>query len=625
MDPRMSLNHEEALAHKTNMTTQSCPITRSRHPLVRPTHSGADGAGKVLTDSEARAIDVNHESDNVSLRRMKTEGSVTDFAPFNIQASELTGPQSGKQISDKNTRLPTSERIRNALRREPTLGSRIIEATVQSAHPDYRSKKFLPRTEIQRLLTTDSVEKELTQCKRWRRNPIIGLLRPRKPNFQEEAQIICGKPDRKPEANPVGKTYQKIFAILVLLKRASSIVSFLHKVCDDDLPLRLGDKVKTNVLTVITKNGEKVSLYGFRQKQSFYDKFIEKQWLTSNDTRPAFAVKKIRRDKPPRKARIDPNHEAVVSRDLKDRHPNLISLLATYKHHGDYHFIFPWAEADLKGYWETINPKPWGADRDATLKWLGIQCQGLADGLSSIHLYSTASSSLHGRFTPPPDNISENADRVLFGRHGDIKPENILWYPEIPSTPETIRGILKITDFGFSEFSSKPKVDRERRGFIANSPSYRAPEIDMSTGDGLIGPSYDVWALGCIYLEFLAWWLGGWDYVQSFAERRLDYDVAHWKGRTTNHRTDGFFLITNFKVPEKERVEVRKSVKEFMDEAHDHRDSNDLIRAFIELIRTEMLVVESQLEKRSTSESISSSLATMLISQWGEMGSSLMA
>ncbi|KAF5966593.1 kinase [Fusarium coicis] len=619
MDPSMQLNHEKVPARTSNMKTQSWPQMHSRHPLAggfRSIHLGAGGIREGLTDTEAREPNGNHESDKIYLRRMRTEPSVTGFAPLNIQASELTGLQSGKQISGTNIRLPRSGRIRNPLRREPALGDRIIKATVRSAHPDYRSKKFLPRNEIQRLLTTDAVEKELTQCNRWRRYPIIKLLRPRKPNFQEEAQIICGKSDRELGANPVCKTYQKIFVILVLLKRASLIVSFLHKVCDDDLPLRLDDKVKAKVLTVITKNGERVSLYGFKQKQSFYDKFIEKQWLvlspyfrscsrtkdttqelseyhippftslslaaeggfswvfkvgihgdhhdfkTSNDTRQAFAVKKIKRGKPPHKARIDPNHEAIVSRDIKDRHPNLVSLLVTYKHHGDYHFVFPWAEADLKGYWETINPKPSGADRNATLKWLVTQCKGLADGLSSIHCYSTTSSNLHGRSTPPPDNFSENAIHVLFGRHGDMKPENILWYPEIPSTPETVGGILKITDFGFSEFSSKPKVDRERRGFIVNSPSYRAPEIDVTTGDGLIGPSYDVWALGCIYLEFLAWWLGGRDYVQSFANRRLDFDIAHWKGRTTNYRTDGFFLIINFQVPDKERVEVRKSVNE---------------------------------------------------------------
>jgi serine/threonine protein kinase len=120
--------------------------------------------------------------------------------------------------------------------------------------------------------------------------------------------------------------------------------------------------------------------------------------------------------------------------------------------------------------------------------------------------------------------------------------------------------ILKITDVGFSESSSKSHVDGERRGFIANSPSYNAPKMDISTADNLGGPSYDIWALGGIYLEFLVWWLGGWDYVQSFAGRRLDYDIAQRAQDAS--KVMGSFFVTDFEVPEKERVEVRKSVNE---------------------------------------------------------------
>ncbi|KAL9562653.1 hypothetical protein ACKAV7_013217 [Fusarium commune] len=563
MDPSMSLNHEEALAH---MTTQSEPIIRSRHSLVggfHTSHSGADGATDGFTDAEARGPVGYHEPDKVSLRRMKTEGSVTEFAPSQMQASELTGLQFDKQIRDINKKLPTPGRISDALRGEPNLRVRIMSATVQSAHPEYRSKRFLPRNEIPKLLTREAVEKELAQCDRWLRYPIIRLLRPRMPNFQEEAQIICGIADRDLGANTVCKTYQKIFTILVLLKRSSLIISFLEKnVCDDDLPLKLGDKTNTDVFTVITDNGKKVTLHGFRQKKSFYDKFIEKQWIL------AFAIKRIKPSTSLHKARINPEDEATVLRKLKDRHPYLISLLATYHHHDGYHFIFPWAEADLQGYWKMINPKPFGADRDRTLKWLGIQCKGLADGLSSIHCYPTTSFSLHGRFTPPPDNprivgnVAENAIHELFGRHGDMKPENILWFPERPSIPGTLGGILKITDFGFTEFSTKSEVDPARRGFIVNSPTYRAPEIDISSDNGLIGPSYDIWALGCIYLEFLAWWLGGWDYVHSFAKRRLGHDVIFWGGRKEGHRTDAFFSIIQFEETGRYRAEVRKSVNE---------------------------------------------------------------
>ncbi|EWG48695.1 hypothetical protein FVEG_16306 [Fusarium verticillioides 7600] len=186
MDPSMQLNHEKAPARTSNMTTQSWPQMHSRHPLAggfRSIHSGAGGIREGLTDTEARGPDGNHKSNKVYLQRIRTEPSVTKFAPSNIQASELTGSQSGKQISSTNIRLLRSDHICNALRREPTLGDHIIKATVQSAHSDYRSKKFLLRNEVQRLLMTDAVEKELTQCNRWQRYLIIRLLHLHKPNF----------------------------------------------------------------------------------------------------------------------------------------------------------------------------------------------------------------------------------------------------------------------------------------------------------------------------------------------------------------------------------------------------------------------------------------------------------
>ncbi len=40
--------------------------------------------------------------------------------------------------------------------------------------------------------------------------------------------------------------------------------------------------------------------------------------------------------------------------------------------------------------------------------------------------------------------------------------------------------------------------------------------------------SCDVWSLGCIYLEFLAWFFGGWQYVDRFLDSRLARDNVFW-------------------------------------------------------------------------------------------------
>jgi serine/threonine protein kinase len=147
-------------------------------------------------------------------------------------------------------------------------------------------------------------------------------------------------------------------------------------------------------------------------------------------------------------------------------------------------------------------------------------------------------------FTKVPTPDSKEVCQ-LFGRHGDIKPENILWFSGPRPFTENYKGILKITDFGIAEFSTKPAVDRKRRGDTPNSATCCAPEIDLpvQVGGGLINPSYDVWALGCVYLELITWWLGAWEYVEKFAPRRLMPDLFHWLNSRLPLSSDKFFTV----------------------------------------------------------------------------------
>lgn len=204
---------------------------------------------------------------------------------------------------------------------------------------------------------------------------------------------------------------------------------------------------------------------------------------------------------------------------------HLISLLATYEQHGKFHLIFYWAEADLLGYWKRINPEP-ATDRETVL-WLSSQCKGLAEGLAKIHRYETYSGSslLHqdsrsrteaetnANLTQVGVGIPTNPPRLLFGRHGDIKPANVLWFSN-PKDSED-KGNLKISDFGIAEFKTQSSRWTRQRGGMPNSGSYRPPECDLP--DSIISSSYDIWALGCLYLDFITWCFGGWKYVEEFA------------------------------------------------------------------------------------------------------------
>ena len=226
-------------------------------------------------------------------------------------------------------------------------------------------------------------------------------------------------------------------------------------------------------------------------------------------------------------------------------HAHLINLLATYEQTGKFYLVFPWAKADLLGYWTEENPRP--PQKKEMVTWIAEQCHGIADGLSTIHRYHTFSgkSLLHPN-SLPLDNLTEprtstkdktmNEAKVirLFGRHGDIKPNNILWFPD--QTRKGGFGILKITDFGIAHFSTKNEVSAQERDLVANSPTYRAPECDFP--GWMLSPSSDLWTLGCVYLEFIVWFIGGSTRLKQFAQDRTAFDPC-WHGFST----DTFFTI----------------------------------------------------------------------------------
>jgi serine/threonine protein kinase len=206
------------------------------------------------------------------------------------------------------------------------------------------------------------------------------------------------------------------------------------------------------------------------------------------------------------------------------KHSQIISLLATYQHCEYFHLIFPWAECDLQTYWKTKNPNP-SHDLDTVL-WMAWQCESIAEGLYYIHHHETSSvSSLFThdsvRMKIPKSPTREKSGSqfrssyVVFGRHGDIKPANLLWFRN-PRDPRD-KGTIKISDLGAGEFNTTDKP-RSTLDITGHSPVYRPPECDLRRA--VITTSYDVWTLGCLYLEFITWYVGGWKLLEEFAEIR---------------------------------------------------------------------------------------------------------
>lgn len=200
-------------------------------------------------------------------------------------------------------------------------------------------------------------------------------------------------------------------------------------------------------------------------------------------------------------------------------HPHLVTLLTTFKKGHDYHLLFHWAESDLLGFWKEQRP---GSPLDAeNLRWMIEQCRGIAHGLNRIHDYQLSlKSDLKGHIHP--DTHSSHDASHDYGRHTDIKPENFLLYRK--KGDPTDRGTIKLTDFGLCEFhkdGTRSRINKSQ--VVAITPTYRPPECDMD--QGLISRSFDIWSLGCVYLEFITWYLGGWGYLSDFMSSRKLKDI----------------------------------------------------------------------------------------------------
>lgn len=160
--------------------------------------------------------------------------------------------------------------------------------------------------------------------------------------------------------------------------------------------------------------------------------------------------------------------------------------------------IFPWAECDLDKYWED-HPVPNAGDV-GLIRWLSTQCVGIMEAVSVIH------------------NPTHLTTEKKFGRHGDIKAENILWFKSRPEDPGD-RGILVISDLGLTAINSDKSRSMQPNTGLKMTPSYRPPECDIQ--GGRISRDFDIWTLGCLYLELVCWLLRGYAGKLNFDQARM--------------------------------------------------------------------------------------------------------
>jgi len=216
-------------------------------------------------------------------------------------------------------------------------------------------------------------------------------------------------------------------------------------------------------------------------------------------------------------------------------HSHIVSMLATYTHRDVFNLVFPYAESDLYRYWER-NPGPLSDPSSVSIddmRWMSAQILGIAGAVDMIH---------------NPPHLSEFGE-TLYGRHGDIKPDNILWF----RSDKNRRGIFAITDFGLSSIHRERSRSNEPNNGTPFTPSYRPPECDMEGCH--ISRSFDIWSLGCLYLELASWILGGFKLLEQFELARMTQSMM------TGVTTSTFFDIKVLET-KKHQFMVKPSVKE---------------------------------------------------------------
>lgn len=166
-------------------------------------------------------------------------------------------------------------------------------------------------------------------------------------------------------------------------------------------------------------------------------------------------------------------HTLQAMKELDHKH--LIKAIATYTQGNDKFFLFPWADGG--NLQDMLKSNRGTLDKDL-VAWVLDQTVGLSEAIKALH------------------------DKNI--RHGDIKPSNILCLG--PGTRNLAESTLIIADVGLAkqhvEYTRyRTDTTTTRHGSITYEPPEVSPKRKLKT----LSRSYDIWSLGCVFLELIIW------------------------------------------------------------------------------------------------------------------------
>jgi serine/threonine protein kinase len=277
----------------------------------------------------------------------------------------------------------------------------------------------------------------------------------------------------------------------------------------------------------------------------------------------------------------------------------------SYQIDDHYFMIFPLAKYDMLEFWKTVPNNPTCPE---SLNWVLTQCYGLARGLQKIHKH---------------DATLEEKSNKYMGRHGDIKPQNILCFDSpgedgADDCRDVPRYRLVLADFTFMRFHSPLSCEHSTESAMRYTHTYRPPETCSDHGN-IFSQKHDVWTLGCVYLEFITWHLLGHDAIDEKFSITEEGQVRELQGfRTMRDLEDAiddrFVKDTFFNLDKNRKAHLKESVPKVCSNAcvmkffsfdtqfqwcsylRERKSCSPQLCDFIDFIQEHMLVVE--LDKR---------------------------
>lgn len=248
-------------------------------------------------------------------------------------------------------------------------------------------------------------------------------------------------------------------------------------------------------------------------------------------------------------------------------HEHMIQVKSIIKKGPRHYFLFPWADGGSLQDYYTRNLQP--ELTAALLQDIVKQLRGLADAIKELHNFHVKGSM----------KDMDRGTRDQSYRHGDLKPDNILVFSDVPGT---IVGMWKIADMGLAKHhvaSTNLRVAQPTSTRFGTR-IYEPPEVITKSAYAR-SRRYDIWSMGCIIFELIIWLMYGFNEVRKFNMCRksslTDNDCPYWE------------------LWKKDEARVHHKVKEMMDRMKKDLESSgtgptalgDLIR----LVENKLMVV----------------------------------